>query len=338
MINSSTSTSSGHWRKVRLSLGVLALLFIVMECVLHSLPGPLPARSIRRTFQDMESLPAPEIQIYGESVTSGAVNDWVLADALGMDLSQIRNDSVTSTSAFFAYLQMKRQIEKGRVPPVLILGYVSRSYTVPMVPKLMSHVASASDIAEISLDFRPPLETVLQGLAGKVSCLYRYRTEYNDLLKQGFGKKGLATYSLPTVGILERQENLPRSLDAASSGQDAAQAAAMMRFYDLQFAPPPEMQRSLKSLFQLARQHHIRVLLLSMPKPEELFAAHEKSGFNREYDQFMNGFVNEGAAEWLIREQQALPATDFMDGVHLTRAAGFKFSQQVASRLKTSLQ
>ena len=336
-INSSTLTSNYSWRSVHLSLAVFTTLVILAEVILHLLPQPLPSRTIQSHIPEIINLPTPDIQIYGESVTHGAINDWVLAEALGMNLSQIRNDSVPSTSAFFAYAQLKRQVAAGHIPHLLILGYVARSYTVPMVPKFLSHVASASEIAEISLSICPPLETTLQGLLGKFSFGYRHRSEYNDLLRQRFSKEALASFTTPSIGILARQQNLPHSIDEAGSEQDYRQAVAMTRFHDLKFAPPNEQKISLQRFFALARRHQIRVLLLSMPKPSIIYQSHKDSGFNAAYDDFLNSFISDGNVERLVREQKSLPPTDFIDGVHLTKSAGFRFSQQVATSLKGHL-
>ncbi len=337
-INSSTSIFNPAWRRVWSSLSVLTCLLLLVEGGLRLLPEPFPSRTIKELIPEMMTLPTPVIQVYGESVTYGAINDWVVADAVGMSLEELRNDAVPSTCAFFAYPLLKRQIQKGIVPKVIVLGYVSRSYCVSMVPKFLSHVATLGDMAETAFILQPPLDPFLQGIMGRVSFAYRYRAEYNDLLRERFSSEGLTTFTLPTTSLLERQRGLPRVLAEAAADQNASQAEAMVRFFDIAFAPPAELERSLDLFLALAREHGIRVLLVSMPKPASMKASHEASGFDQAYDRFMDRMTQHEHVSWLVREQASLPASDFMDGVHLTRAAGFRFSQDLGQKLKAYLE
>lgn len=313
------------------AVGSALLLLLVIETVLNGcLVGRFTRTALLR-MEEMTSLEAPLIQIFGDSVSDSGINERVIAGALGYSAAEFINFSIPGTTAYCAYPLLKRQIEAGRVPQVVILAYNDRSYTIPLVPKYLGRVGSWSELTE-AVRFGVPLETMLSSLACRVSFTLRYREELNAIARTGEGwdyfDPGLnqptaraARYSaLPVEPPSRRPPAVPRQINS--------------EFHRHLFRRSPETTASLGAFFDLAKRHGVHVYLLRMPKTEKAEELHDKNGFNKECVEFLDELVQKHGASWLLRRPATLPPECFVDAVHLDAKAAFDLSLEISRLLR----
>lgn len=289
--------------------------------------------------REMLELPRARIQIYGDSVADGALNDKVLAAACGLSLNDLQNVSLPSSSAFFAATLLERQIQSGTAPQILILAYNARSFSVPMVPKWIAHFAGRPETFSMIREDRPPPDAILRGFLNRFSFCCRYQTELNSVVRYRTGQEVFQPHLTPALGILERQAALPASLAElpAENAKPGSAAAFAPGFSNGPFLLHPEMRRSLDRFFDLAAEAGITVLIVSMPKPPAAQELHEKNGFNFAYQELLTQFSTRSGVRLLLQEQRTLPPEDFFDAVHLTRHAAIRFSEEVGQLLQSAL-
>ena len=319
---------------------LLALLTAVsavvgIECTLDwLLPEAQFSRMMTVRTRELVALPRVRVQIFGDSVTDGALNDKVLAAASGLSVNQLRNASIPSSSAYFAAPLLERQLAAGNAPDILILGYNARSYAVPMVPKFLAHMATAGEAMVMLRQDRPRVEDALLGLVQRGSFSHRYRPELNSWLRYGSGHEVFDPKLSPATGIEERRQQLPTNLNEVEARPKGQVVEFAPGFSNDRFVVQPEMRRSLERFFDLAAGAGIEVWVVSMPKPPAAHALHESNGFNTAYEALLGEFAPRPGVRVLLREQQTLPATSFIDAVHLTRPAAMEFSQRVGVLLR----
>lgn len=321
-------------------LSLLTAVFAVggIECTLDwLLPEAQFSRMMTVRTHELVSLPRVRVQIFGDSVTDGALNDKVLAAASGLSLAELRNASIPSSSAFFAAPLLERQLAAGNAPDILILGYNARSYAVPMVSKFMAHVATVGEAMVVLRQDRPRVEDALLGLVQRGSFSNRYRPELNSWLRYGSGHEVFDPQLSPATGIEERRQQLPTHLNEVEAKPEGQVVEFAPGFSNDRFVLQPEMRRSLERFFEVAASAGIEVWLVSMPKPPAAQALHEKNGFNAAYAALLKEVSARPGVRVLLSEQRTLPAPSFLDAVHLTRPAAIEFSQEVGALLRAAL-
>lgn len=305
-------------------------LVTLIEATFSFLPEGAFTRNAQVRTRELVTLPAPVVQIFGDSVSAG-LNESIISHDLGINSYDLVNHSIAGTTAYSAYFLLRRQLDAGIVPKAVILAYNARSYCIPLAPKFLGRFATWNELG-IAAKFGLPLDDWLTSLACRGSYSLRYREELNAIARTGSGWDYFNPSVTPTLSYSERLASLPVTLPAS---QERPHAPEYNRaFYGVNFVPNEAIQRSLDEFFELARTHSIQVYVLSMPKTVVTAELHARNGFDKAYDDFIELQVKRHGAEWLLREQSALVASDFLDAVHLTPRAAFQFSKRVADRIR----
>ena len=307
--------------------------FLIVEGALLWVPEGLFTRTAHKRLAEIRADPAPMVQIFGDSVAESGLNENALGKNLQIPAGQIANRAIPGTTVLCAQPCLARQIQSGQAPKVIILAYCPRSYALPFPAKFYGRIASWSEFADARSQGITSMEW-LYSLMCRGAFTLRYRQELNGLARTGRGWDFWRPSRTPAVGFSERSASLP---DAPPRAQPARKIPVAFNagFHAIAFHPPPEVGTALGSFFTLAREHGVRVLIVSMPKTSATQAYHEANGLNAAYDRFLAGLRQRYGAEILLREQQALPTGDFSDGVHLTPEAAWRFSEKVNGLLRT---
>jgi hypothetical protein len=318
---------------VRKALLLAATAFLVIEVSLNFL---LQGRFTRDAIQRLEEVSnggAPDVEVFGDSVADGGINERLVATRLGLSPSQFINASIPGSTSYWAYPLLKRQVAAGSIPKIIVLAYNDRSYTIPILPKFLGRVGEFSDFRD-AVKFRVPAEILFTSIVSRAFFSIRYREELNSIIRSG---EGLDYFDLRSNKPLTRTERfalLPLEKPKEVRREQPVEFSGA--FHGHPFRPNAQVVASLGAFFQLASEHRIKVLIVTMPKTRRAVEFHDRNGYNQGYLQFMDDLCQSYGATWLFREAEALPATDFGDGVHLTRAAAFDFSERLADLLKTA--
>lgn len=280
---------------------------------------------------ELEQRSAPLVEIFGDSVADGGINEVLLARELGLEQSEVVNASIPGTHAFYAYFVLKRQLDAGHVPKFVILAYNARSYTRAPGEKFLARFARWSDMPK-SINMGIPFEDIARSVVARFSFSLRYRDELNVMIRTRDGGGFFDPRLTPAEDYAARIARLPVSRPAPP--QIPSRSSFNPGFHSGTFLPAKEIRRSLCSFFELAQQHQIKVFLVSMPKTEEASRRHIGNGFDAAYEAFMDTLVQKHGARWLIRDQIPLSSESFSDAVHLTPCAAFDFSLLLAEKIK----
>jgi hypothetical protein len=312
------------------------LLIGIIELVLASsaTEGAFTRTAIKRSA-DMMVAEAPTVQIYGDSVADGALNEKVIAKKLGVSSSKFVNYSVPGSTAICAYPLLKRQIEAGRTPQVIILAYSARSYAVPLSEKFFGRFATWGELFEAS-EYGLTAGDVIKAILCRSSFSLRYREELNGIVRSGgHGLDYFSEKKRPAVGLAERRSSLS---DVAPTPIDSSVAGGTKifnpTFANVAFTPPSISSQSMERFLELAKKHQIKVFLISVPKPQEAHALHDRNGFNSNYAAFLSNLRDQHGVRLVLAEAPVWDLSEFSDSVHLGPQAAWKFSELVAEKLQ----
>lgn len=287
---------------------------------------------LQRTAE-LEQQSAPLIEIFGDSVADGGINEVLLARELGLKQDELVNASIPGTHAYYAYFVLKRQIDAGHVPKNIILAYNARSYARAPGEKFLARFARWREMPT-AVRHGIPFEDLARSVVARFSFSLRYRDELNAMIRTKGGGGFFDPQVTPAEDRAVRTARLPVLRPAPS--RMASASGFNPGFHGGSFIPAAEITSSLRSFFELTQKHQIEVFLVSMPKTEEAKRRHNDNGFDAAYEGFMDNMAMQGGAHWLLREQLPLAADCFSDAVHLTPCAAFDFSLLLAEKMKIS--
>lgn len=309
------------------------LLLIFINICFSFVPEGWFTRTAQQRCLELVEQDAPSVQIFGDSVADGGINEKVLAESLGVETAVLVNHSIPGTTAYCAYPLLKRQINAGKVPKAVILAYNCRSYTIPLVHKFLGRFSTWEELWEaqfLGLSFEEGLHCAVS----RLSLIWRYREELNAIARSGQGWEFFNPSITAVENRVSRLLRLPESRPLVTSRKQIREFNPA--FHRMQFRRNELIDCSLKAFFELCHLNGVQVFFVNMPKPIMAARVHAENGFDSSYYAYLDGLVERGDAKWLLREQLELPASSFLDAVHLTPCAAFDFSLLLSEKMKMS--
>lgn len=317
-------------------------VIVGIELVLSAV-GPeagLPqAYRMLRDYPTAEERPVADVVIFGESVTQGGILEPDLKEHLGTGDWSFENLALASSSAPFAYFQLRNLEHQEQLPDAIIMGYLVRSYMVDHGYKFLSRAANWQEFrvaAGMGVDF----ETLVAGLVGKVFYSFRYRNDIALLVLDG-DPAFLRFPRLEASWSEQRQGWLRERRRHAEvwQGLDRIDLEDVHESFLLPFDPPAFTRRSLTRLLEIARNHDIPVYVVVPPVPQVLHQHRQEINFEPALRSYFEQLREEYPNLHLVDiTAPVYPSELYQDASHLTLPGGERYTREIAGKLREPMR
>jgi hypothetical protein len=306
----------------------LPVAVLLVEAALHLLPAGFMVRSVRARMAEILSLPAPRVQIMGDSV-SAAINSANLAEAAGLPVDDVDNYSLPGTSPVFAYYALQRELAGGRKPEVILFAPHPANLETPMIDRFIGRFGTARECVDL-LGHGVSLSDWLFGAACRVSIAMRYREEFRAAITEGnFGF--FTTLRTPVTSVLASRSKItgPVAAGPASAASDfPAQLSA-------EFVLDPVNATYIDLFCDLAAANGIQVKWVTVPVAAPFNERAMGGGAGARYEAFLQGLTQRHPNVTLLHPQiEVYPDDDFADPWHLNQNGTWRFSTELGAALK----
>jgi hypothetical protein len=332
--NSSTSHSREEGpspRKRPVSTRALWLLpigILIVEASLRLMPGGLMERTVHARMSEIESMPAPRVQIMGDSVTAG-LNAANIEEAAGLPAGSVVNYSLPGTSPMFAYFTLQRELAAGRVPKLILFAPHPATLETPMIDRFIGRFCTAEESWQL-LTHGASLPDWLFGAACRASMAMRDREEIRLAVTQG----NLGFFqTLRTPAILVAQKAivappLPPAPAAISEADFPAQLSAP-------FFVDPVNAAYIDRFCDLAESRGIPVAWITVPVIGLFKDRAMGGGGEAKFQSYLDGLAARHRNVTLLhRDLEVYPNDWFSDPWHLNRYGSWRWSLETAAALK----
>lgn len=328
------NSSTSHFKIPRiwpipLTLGLFVLIEVLLTLLL---PEGLMTNTLHKHLDEIVTLPAAPIQIMGDSV-SAALNAAVIAETAQLPEKSVSNYSLPGTSPLFAYFVLKRQIAAGKVPNTIIYAPHPANLGSPMVDRFLGRYVNGSEFLEFARA-GVPLSELLFGAACRFSYTVRYREEMQTVVTQG-KLDFFQTMSMPVKSVVDAQvrpEPIPQRPTSGIHQFTEENLPPQLR----QVFTVDEINAHFIDRFcQLAREHGIEILWVSMPGPRVLDDTKQDRVQREKYYEFLAKLEEKHPnIHLLYPEVDIAPDEQFADVWHLNKYGAYLFSNKLGTRLK----
>jgi hypothetical protein len=333
--NSSTShfkePASPRARPVSIrALWLLPAGILLVEAALRLMPDGFMVRTVRARMAEIVSLPAPRVEIMGDSVTAG-INAASLADAAGLPVDTVGNYSLPGTSPVFAYFTLRRELAAGRVPGRILFAPHPANLETPMIDRFIGRFGTAEECAEL-LTHGVTLPDWLFGAACRASVAMRNREEFRAAVTEGnFGF--FRTLRTPAVSVMVSRTKL-----AAPSTPPPPLAVAPADFpaqLSARFFVDRVNAGYIDRFCELAESHGIPVAWVTVPVIG-LFRDRAMAGEGGgEFQAYLAGLAARHRNVTLVHPGlEVYPDNCFADPWHLNAYGALRFSRELGEALK----
>jgi hypothetical protein len=309
---------------------LLPIAVLLVEVALHFMPQGFMVRTLHARMAEIVSLPAPRVQIMGDSV-SAAINSANLAEAAGLPVDAVDNYSLPGTSPVFAYYALRRELAAGRTPEEILYAPHPANLETPMIDRFIGRFGTLEECGEL-IPHRVTAADWLYGAACRVSIAMRYREEFRAAITEGnFGF--FSTLRTPVSSVLVSRTKI------AGPTAPAGQPAILASDFPAQLSTPFYLDvinaTYIDLFFKLAADNGIKVKWVTMPVTA-LFNERAMGGSaGATYQSLLNGFVARNANVSLLhREIEVYPDDEFADPWHLNQNGALRFSVELGAELK----
>jgi hypothetical protein len=306
-----------------------ALILVVLELAARAL---LPAAQLDRAFaagrQRVEQLPAPRVQLMGDSVVAGGV----FTGLIGSEELGVRNDGVQATTPVHTYFMFKSQIENGRRPQYLILAHHPRTFETVRVPALIASFARWSEVPDI-LWTSGGSRDASYGVLTKGSHLLRHRDQLRALLTRA----DTAWLVEPAAKQLSEDERITSYLQQRERPDFRLEAPGTQHI-ELQRRPFVVSKQNdiyFRRLLALARREQIPVYWVHIPVSPQVRELRASQGHDAGLKEYLQQFVTSGELSVLGAGPLVLPADHFEDWSHVNTAGAIRFSCHIGYLWRT---
>jgi hypothetical protein len=310
-------------------LFLLPIFVVLVEIALRFMPAGYMVRTANARLAEILSLPAPQVQIMGDSV-SAAINSANLAEAAGLPAGSVQNYSVPGTSPVFAYYTLKREIDAGRTPATILYAPHPANLETPMVDRFVGRLGAPAEDVDL---FRHgvTLPEWLFGACCRASIAMRYREEMRVAFTEGdFGF--FTTLRTPTVSVAASQTPIPATVQAAN--RPAFSAASFPPQLSTPFFLDPVNRNYIGLFCDLAGSKGIVVCWVTMPVNSTFAGLAMKGQAGEDYENFLTDLAARHANVRLLHPQiEIYPDSDFADPWHLNPHGALKFSTELGVAL-----
>ena len=292
----------------------------------------LPPAQLDRAFavgrQRVEELPAPPVQLMGDSVVAGGV----FADLIGSAELGVRNDAVQATTPVHTYFLFKRELESGRRPQYLLLAHHPRTFETVRVPALIASFARWSEVPDIVWTAGGNRDASY-GVLTKVSHLLRHRDELRALLTRA----DTTWMDEPATSHLSAEERIAAYVKQQQQ-PDFRLAPPSPQYIELQRRPFTVSQQNdiyFRRLLALAKREQIPVYWVHVPVSPQVRDLRASTGHDAAFKEYLQQFVKSGELSVLGAGPLVLPADHFDDWSHVNTAGAIRFSCHIAYLWRT---
>jgi hypothetical protein len=327
-------SSTSHSKKRGASPKALWLLLagvLLVEGGLRLLPAGYTIRSVNERMRDILSLPAPRVQIMGDSVAASGINAANLADAAGLPPGTADNYSLPGTSPMFAYFTLRRELDAGRTPGRILFAPHPANLESPMIDRFIGRFGTMSECAELLREGAPPPDWLF-GAACRLSVAMRNREEFRVAVTEGnFGF--FQTLFKPAPSLLGSRVKYvsppipPPPLNWPPADYPPQLTAAF--FVDALNA------RYIDKFCDLAAEHGIEVEWVTVPVIAAFKDRAMSGGGEAKYEAYLQGFVARHRNVTLLRPQlEVYPDNCFSDPWHLNVYGAVRFTNELGAEMK----
>ena len=295
------------------------ILFVVLVIASEAAFSFLPKNALVKSFH-VSRVPAgaaADIQIMGDSAAQGGI----VADQLSKALTDktVYNYAIAATGPEFPYFILKREIDAGKAPKLVIYAPSPHTFGSLRIPLLIGGFCDWRETFEVASAGYQPIE-VIYGLLCKLSYTLRNRERLAQLIKGDRPavqpvSKAMATEAKP-------MSRAPRYTIETLHPQ-----------YKKPFSIEPFNKLYFEKFLNLAREHHIKIYWATLPILQTVLDCRKQYGFDSDYYQFLDGLRDQYGIEFLQRDFLIYGEDDFKDHIHLNEEAARRFTAVLESRI-----
>ncbi len=263
----------------------------------------------------VESQPAPEVQVVGDSVARSGV----LVGALTGGLATGRNDAIPAGGTPKTYLLLARQFEAGHIPKALVIAHSPHTFGQIRYEVLIGSFAYWREVPELFLQSEPWTDA-FYGVLTRFSYLLMHRDSFRDLIKRGdasFFHDKTTEMALPPD--VERLEGFRRDLADGKFAEVhwvAAQSSTDREAFDVK----PMNDYYLRRILELAKDHNVEVFWITLPVTRRVIDRRAPSNYEAQLVEYLSEFESRGELTILRGGFVEFPDEMFRDSLHLNAA------------------
>ena len=307
---------------------------VIIESLLAFLPEGIMTQTLRFRMHEIVSLPAPRVQIMGDSVCA-AIRAANVAEAAGLPEGSISNYALPGTSPLFTWFTLRRELAAGRSPKFIVYAPHPATLRSPLVERFFGRFATAGEAAELVPQL--PLSDTLFGAACRLSYTLRYREELQTVVTQ----TNLAffhTMKGPVVSVQASQVKLAET-QIPDPNVTLFNKGSLPPRLTAPFSVAPLNLKYIDKFCDLAAEHNIRIAWVSMPTIAALKQGGAGDTSDGRYFALLDGIAaRHPNVTVLHRDIDVLPDSYFADQWHLNRYGAMVFSRQLGTWLAPWLE
>ena len=309
---------------------LLPIAVLLVEIALRFMPAGFMVRTLQGRMAEIDSLPAPRVQIMGDSV-SAAINSANVAEAAGLPVDEVDNYSLPGTSPVFAYYALKRELAAGRKPEMILYAPHPANLETPMIDRFIGRFGTARECGDLFAHGVTPADWIF-GAACRLSIAMRYREEFRAAITEGnFGF--FTTLRTPVSSVLASRAKITASAGekGTSMGSDFPAQLSTRFFVD-------SVNATYIDLFcDLAAANGIQVKWVTMPVTGPFNEKAMGGGAGAEYEAYLAGLAARHSNVSLLHpELEVYPDDEFADPWHLNQNGALRFSAELGAALKVN--
>jgi len=269
----------------------------------------------------VESEPAPDVQVVGDSVARSGV----LVGALTGGSATGRNDAIPAGGTPKTYLLLARQFEAGHIPKALVIAHSPHTLGQIRYEVLIGSFARWDEVPELFVQSEPWTDA-LYGVFTRFSYLLMHRDSFRDLIKLGdtsFFRKNITELALPPDQ--ERLQSFRREL---TDGKFATSPLGPVKAgpHERPFEVMPMNDYYLRRILALAKDHGVKVFWLTPPVPRRVIDGRAPSNYEAELVSYLGEFESRGELTVLRGGFVEYPDEMFRDDLHLNAAGAVRLA------------
>lgn len=310
----------------------LACMVVLEAAFAIILPEGLQTRMAHEVARAGTAVPAADLAIMGDSVAAIAIDQEILAAALGDGHPSVGNYSIAGSSPLYTHTLLHRLLAAGRRPGAIIYAPHPAMLGTPMVDRYYGRFATTREMADV-FGGLVRLPDALLGIASRLSYTLRYREEIRAFLLDG-DPGFFRTLYAPTKpwrppvkgGLLPPLP--PEPVAAPEFARHIGPALARPIAID------PTVDKALGRFLALAREEGIPVYWWLLPTCESLATLPGRAEGVRRLESYLADLERAGLIVRLNTRLEVWPDRYFSDPWHLGPYGAAKNSRQLVAALR----
>jgi len=326
-----------EWSPRLTALWLFIVGFLVIESFLRFLPEGSMTRTLRHRSEEILYLPPTRIQFMGDSATN-ALQVSLIEKFVGGN-HQLSNYALPGTTPLFCYFVLKRQIEADRAPQVIVFAPHPFTWGDSFMDRFLGRFANIGESARLLKD-GVDLDDWIYGSLCRMSYTLRYREELYKMLTQG----DMAFIHSWKQQITPVQNTRAKIADEEKQPEEPKQSLLNPNNIPPILSRPvsihPYNEIYLDKFCDLAAEHHIQIIWLTLPIPESLAKRIPESQRTAVYEQFVERMRQRHPnLHPLEAKIHTLPDTHYREDYwHLNSYGSWVFSQRAGEQLAAWLK